>query len=52
MCRSFGTPRSEYLKQFDQGLEWLAEDRPQLIISAGFDAHRLIPSAWDWRVKI
>jgi acetoin utilization deacetylase AcuC-like enzyme len=38
---TFGTPRTEYLQQFNRGLEWLAgKIRPQLIIiSAGFDAH-------------
>ena len=41
----FGTPRIEYLQQFRQGLEELADRiRPQLIlVSAGFDAHRLDP---------
>jgi acetoin utilization deacetylase AcuC-like enzyme len=39
----FGTLRTEYLQQFNRGLERLAvKIRPQLIIiSAGFDAHRL-----------
>jgi len=38
----FGTPRSEFIKRFQAGLEKLADRmRPQLvIISAGFDAHR------------
>jgi acetoin utilization deacetylase AcuC-like enzyme len=42
---TFGTPRAEYLDQFNRGLENLAgKIRPQLIlISAGFDAHRLDP---------
>jgi acetoin utilization deacetylase AcuC-like enzyme len=42
---TFGTSRTEYLQQFNQGLEWLASKiQPQLIIiSAGFDAHRLDP---------
>jgi acetoin utilization deacetylase AcuC-like enzyme len=42
---TFGTLRTEYLQQFNRGLEWLAgKIRPQLIIiSAGFDAHRLDP---------
>jgi acetoin utilization deacetylase AcuC-like enzyme len=42
---AFGTPRTEYLRQFNSGLESLASKiRPQLtIISAGFDAHRLDP---------
>jgi acetoin utilization deacetylase AcuC-like enzyme len=42
---TFGTPRTEYMQQFNKGLEWLAgKIRPQLvIISAGFDAHRLDP---------
>ena len=42
---AFGTPRAEYLRQFQAGLESLADKmRPQLIlISAGFDAHRLDP---------
>jgi acetoin utilization deacetylase AcuC-like enzyme len=42
---TFGTPRAAYLQQFNTGLERLAtEIRPQLIlISAGFDAHRLDP---------
>jgi acetoin utilization deacetylase AcuC-like enzyme len=41
----FGTSRTEYLEQFQRGLERLASKlRPQLIIiSAGFDAHRLDP---------
>ena len=42
---AFGTPRTEYLRQFQAGLEFLAAKmRPQLVlISAGFDAHRLDP---------
>lgn len=42
---AFGTSRTEYLRQFNHGLEWLASKiQPQLvIISAGFDAHRLDP---------
>jgi Deacetylases, including yeast histone deacetylase and acetoin utilization protein len=42
---TFGTPRADYLQQFNEGLELLATKiRPQLIlISAGFDAHRLDP---------
>jgi acetoin utilization deacetylase AcuC-like enzyme len=42
---AFGTTRTEYLQQFNRGLEWLAAKiQPQLIIvSAGFDAHRLDP---------
>jgi acetoin utilization deacetylase AcuC-like enzyme len=38
----FGTPRAEYLAQFQRGLEDLAKViRPELIlVSAGFDAHR------------
>ena len=41
----FGTPRTEYLDQFDRGLEALSgRIRPQLIlISCGFDSHRLDP---------
>ena len=41
----FGTSRTDYLQKFHQGLETLAARiRPQLIlISAGFDAHRLDP---------
>jgi acetoin utilization deacetylase AcuC-like enzyme len=41
----FGTSRAEYLAMFRQGLETLAARmRPQLVlISAGFDAHRLDP---------
>lgn len=41
----FGTPRAEYLRRFNSALECLAgKVRPQLIIiSAGFDAHRLDP---------
>ena len=40
-----GTSRPEFLQQFRQGLETLAARmRPQLVlISAGFDAHRLDP---------
>lgn len=42
---TFGTPRTEYLQEFNSGLTSLASRiRPQLIIiSAGFDAHRLDP---------
>jgi acetoin utilization deacetylase AcuC-like enzyme len=42
---AFGTHRTEYLRQFQAGLESLAAKmRPQLIlVSAGFDAHRLDP---------
>jgi acetoin utilization deacetylase AcuC-like enzyme len=42
---TFGTPRAEFLAQFQRGLERLAARiRPQLIlVSAGFDAHRLDP---------
>jgi acetoin utilization deacetylase AcuC-like enzyme len=42
---TFGTSRTEYLQQFNRGLEWLASKiQPQLIlVSAGFDAHRLDP---------
>lgn len=41
----FGTPRVEFLELFQRGLEDLASRiRPQLIlVSAGFDAHRLDP---------
>jgi acetoin utilization deacetylase AcuC-like enzyme len=41
----FGTPREEYLKQFTRELESFADEmKPQLVlISAGFDAHRLDP---------
>jgi acetoin utilization deacetylase AcuC-like enzyme len=41
----FGTSRDEYLQKFRQGLEILGDRiRPQLVlISAGFDAHRLDP---------
>jgi acetoin utilization deacetylase AcuC-like enzyme len=41
----FGTSREDYLQQFRQGVERLADIiRPQLVlISAGFDAHRLDP---------
>lgn len=40
-----GTPRARYLDRFRSGLEWLAQrQRPELmLISAGFDAHRLDP---------
>lgn len=42
---AFGTSREDYLKQFGTALEKLADKiRPELvIISAGFDAHRLDP---------
>ena len=42
---SFGTPRSTYLKQFQNAIETLAKRiRPELImISAGFDSHALDP---------
>lgn len=42
---SFGTPRDEYLETFAEGVErFAAALKPQLIlISAGFDAHRLDP---------
>ena len=42
---SFGTPRSTYLKQFQNAIETLAKRiRPELImISAGFDSHTLDP---------
>jgi acetoin utilization deacetylase AcuC-like enzyme len=42
---AYGTPRSEFCKAFTSGLEQLADKvRPQLVIvSAGFDAHRLDP---------
>lgn len=42
---SFGTPRDEYLETFAAGVErFAAALKPQLIvISAGFDAHRLDP---------
>ena len=42
---AFGTTRTQYLQQFNRGLECLAAKiQPQLIIvSAGFDAHRLDP---------
>jgi acetoin utilization deacetylase AcuC-like enzyme len=42
---AFGTPRSEYLAAFTAAVERLADQiRPQLVmISAGFDAHRLDP---------
>lgn len=41
----FGTPRAEYLAQFTSELEKFADQmKPQLVIvSAGFDAHRLDP---------
>jgi acetoin utilization deacetylase AcuC-like enzyme len=41
----FGTPRDAYFQMYRRGLETLAEKiRPQLVlISAGFDAHRLDP---------
>ena len=41
----FGTSRVDYLQQFRQGIERLANKmRPQIVlISAGFDAHRLDP---------
>lgn len=40
-----GTPRRTYLDRFRSSLEWLAQrHRPELVlISAGFDAHRLDP---------
>ncbi|MCL6501679.1 MAG: histone deacetylase [Pirellulales bacterium] len=40
-----GTPRSVYLDRFRSSVEWLAErHKPELIlVSAGFDAHRLDP---------
>jgi acetoin utilization deacetylase AcuC-like enzyme len=42
---SFGTPRAEILAAFSAALEKFADQfRPQLVIlSAGFDAHRLDP---------
>jgi acetoin utilization deacetylase AcuC-like enzyme len=42
---AFGTPRKEYLTRFADGLERLAAKiKPQLLLlSAGFDAHRLDP---------
>lgn len=42
---AFGTPRSEYLRAFRSGLEdFAARVKPQLVVvSAGFDAHRLDP---------
>jgi acetoin utilization deacetylase AcuC-like enzyme len=42
---TFGTPRREYLAQFERVLrDAAAQCRPQLVlISAGFDAHRLDP---------
>jgi acetoin utilization deacetylase AcuC-like enzyme len=42
---AFGTPRKEYIAQFERMLANAAETcRPQLVlISAGFDAHRLDP---------
>ena len=42
---AFGTPRKEYLARFAAALERLAATtRPQLVLlSAGFDAHRLDP---------
>jgi acetoin utilization deacetylase AcuC-like enzyme len=42
---AFGTPREVYLERFHRGLEQLAASiRPELVlISAGFDAHRLDP---------
>jgi acetoin utilization deacetylase AcuC-like enzyme len=41
----FGTPREEYVKRFTSELETFADQsKPQLVlISAGFDAHRLDP---------
>jgi acetoin utilization deacetylase AcuC-like enzyme len=41
----FGTSRISYLQQFRQGVERIADKiRPQLVlVSAGFDAHRLDP---------
>jgi acetoin utilization deacetylase AcuC-like enzyme len=41
----FGTPRAEFLSQFRRGLEAAAAvAKPQLVlVSAGFDAHRLDP---------
>lgn len=42
---AFGTPRREYLTQFAEALERIADRmRPQLVlVSAGFDAHRTDP---------
>jgi acetoin utilization deacetylase AcuC-like enzyme len=42
---AFGTRRTDYLRQFQAGLESLASRiQPQLVlVSAGFDAHRLDP---------
>ncbi len=42
---TFGTPRQQYLEQFEQALEKIAAKMtPELIlISAGFDAHHLDP---------
>lgn len=42
---AFGTPRAKFVERFRRGVETLAEKvKPQLIlVSAGFDAHRLDP---------